>query len=189
MSGFTLHLLRHGAPVDAGKMIGRTDLPPTQEGIAACLARADGLDVAAIIASDLSRARIAAETIAADIALPLTIDSRWRELDFGAWDGLAASDIGTDTLAPFWSDPQASPPPGGESWSAIITRVGAAITSLDPVDTLVVTHAGAIRAALALLFGFDYRQVWAFGLPYATLLSLRILPGEVRAAQITGLSR
>lgn len=187
MAGFHLHLLRHGAPAGAGKMMGRTDCAPTEEGIGACLERASCLSVTSVIASDLLRARSAGEAIAHGRSLPLLIDPRWRELDFGEWDGLAAADIGTDALAPFWNDPDAHPPPGGESWSAIQARVGKAIASLPPADTLVVTHGGAMRAALAVLLGLDHRQVWTFDLPYAALLSLRIWPGETPSAQISGL--
>jgi alpha-ribazole phosphatase len=189
MPGFILHLLRHGAPIEAGRMIGRTDSAPTQDGVTACLERVAGLNVSALIASDLMRASKAGEAVAEVMALPLSVDPRWRELDFGAWDGLAPADIGTDALTPFWNDPDACPPPGGERWSDIVERVKAAIAALAPVDTLVFTHGGAIRAALAALLGFDHRQVWAFDLPYAALLSLRIWPGQAPAAQIIGLAR
>lgn len=170
-------------------MIGRTDCPSTQEGIAACVAQAADLDIRALVTSDLARARMAGDALAQAMDLPLTIDPRWRELDFGAWDGLAPADIGMDALAPFWNDPEASPPPGGERWSAIVARIQAAIAQLEPVDTLIVTHGGAIRAALATLLGLDHRQVWTFDLPYAALLSLRIWPGDAPAAQIMGLRR
>ena len=42
-------------------------------------------------------------------------------------------------------------------------------------------------AVLASLFGFGQRQVWAFDLPYAALISLRVWPGTPRSAQIAGL--
>ena len=76
---------------------------------------------------------------------------------------------------------------GGERWSALVTRVSAALADLAPVPTLVVTHGGAMRAALHSLCGFDQRQLWAFDLPYASLLSLRVWPGERPGAQIAGL--
>ena len=80
------------------------------------------------------------------------------------------------------------PPPGGESWSALVARVAAAIDELAPVPTLVVTHGGAMRAALHILCGFDQRQLWAFDLPYAARLSLNVWPGERPSAQIAGLA-
>ncbi len=188
MTAFALHLLRHGAPETPGLLMGRTEGVPTADGIAACVAQAAGLGAEHLIASDLRRSREAAEAIGAATGLPLTIDSRWRELDFGDWDGKAASAVDRDALGRFWNDPDGNPPPGGERWSALVARVSAALRDLAPAPTLVVTHGGAMRAALHALCGFDQRQLWAFDLPYAARLSLRLWPGEPPSAQIAGLT-
>lgn len=182
MTGFRLHLLRHGEPELVGRMLGRTDSPATPKGIATCAARAGGLDVAHRITSDLSRARACAEAIG-----PAEVDPRWRELDFGAWDGLAAAEIDPQALGRFWDDPDAAPPPGGERWSDLVARVRGALDDLPPEPTLVVTHGGAMRAALHVLCGFDTRAVWAFALPYASLVTLQVWDGSPRSAQVTGL--
>lgn len=187
MSDFALHLLRHGAPETPGLLMGRTDGVPTAEGIAACVAQAGDLGVERLIASDLHRSRAAGEAIGTALGVPLAIDARWRELDFGDWDGLPSSAVDPDALGRFWDDPDVNPPPRGERWSALTARVSAAIADLAPVPTLVVTHGGTMRAALHLLCGFDQRQLWAFDLPYAALLSLRVWPSEPPSAQIAGL--
>jgi alpha-ribazole phosphatase len=184
---FTLHLLRHGAPALPGRLMGRTDGEATPEGIAACAAQAADLGIERLIASDLQRARLAGEAIRDAAGMPLAIDPRWREIDFGAWDGKAPGDVDAAALARFWEDPDANPPPGGERWSALVARIGAALGAVEPVPTLVVTHGGAMRAALHLLCGFEQRQLWAFDLPYGALLSLRVWPGEKPSAQIAGL--
>jgi alpha-ribazole phosphatase len=67
-------------------------------------------------------------------------------------------------------------------------RVRDAVDAMPPVTSLVVTHGGAIRAALTHLCGFDRRQAWTFDLPYAALVSLRVWPGQVRTVQIVGLA-
>jgi alpha-ribazole phosphatase len=188
VTAFALHLLRHGAPETPGLLMGRTDGIPTVDGIAACSAQAQDLGIEHLIASDLRRSRAAGEAIGAATGLPLTIDPRWRELDFGDWDGKAASAVDRDVFGRFWADPDANPPPGGERWSSLVARVSAAIGDLAPIPTLVVTHGGAMRAALHVLCGFDQRQLWAFDLPYAALLSLHIWPGEQPSAQISGLT-
>lgn len=187
MTGFTLHLLRHGEPELAGRMLGRTDCAATAAGIATCVAQASDLNVASIISSDLARARAAADAIGQALGLSVAIDRRWRELDFGAWEGLSSSDIDGEALGRFWSDPDAHPPPAGERWSSLLARVAEAIGSLPPRPTLVVTHGGAMRAVLGHLCGFEQRQLWAFELPYAALLSLRVWPGEPPTAQIARL--
>ncbi len=187
MTGFALHLLRHGAPETPGLLMGRTDGAPTAGGIAACVAQAEGLTIERLVTSDLRRCADAAAAIGERHRLPPAIDARWRELDFGAWDGKAAATLDADALGRFWNDPDACPPPGGERWSALAGRIAAATGDLEPRPTLVVTHGGAIRAALHRLCGFSQPQLWSFDLPYAALLSLHVWPGAEPSAQITGL--
>ncbi|MEG3082245.1 histidine phosphatase family protein [Sphingomonas sp. PB2P12] len=189
-----LYLMRHGAPAKEGRLLGRTDDAVTQAGIAACTARASRLAVDHIVSSDLARARDCAHAIATPLGAGLTVrqDPRWRELDFGAWDGMAPSSIDPLALARFYDDPDEAPPPGGERWSALQDRVVSALDDLPAEPTLIVTHGGAIRVALAAMCGFDRRQIWAFDLPYAALLSLRVWPSADPAmpsvVQITGLA-
>ena len=187
MNSFVLHLLRHGEPEGAGRLIGATDALPTVAGLAACVEQAQDLAMEVLIASDLSRARLAGEAIGAATGVSLAIDPRWRELDFGQWDGLAPGQVDSAALARFWDDPDGCAPPDGERWSDLVRRVSAALHNLAARPTLVVTHGGAMRAALAVLCGFDMRQTWAVDLPYASLLSLRVWPGQNLAAQIVGL--
>jgi len=182
VSGFPLHLLRHGAPVGAGRLLGRTDDDVTDDGIAACAARAAGVAHEALVCSDLRRARRSAEAI----GVP-AVDARWRELDFGEWDGLAPREVDPVRMGAFWRDPDAHPPPHGERWSALVDRVGAAIEALTPGPTLVVTHAGTMRAALSYLCGLDHAGSWAIYLPYAAMLSLTVWPEVPRRGQVTGL--
>lgn len=187
MSGFFLHLMRHGAPQVPGLLLGHKDMPPGADGVAACVAQVADLPFTALLSSDLARASAAAEAIGAQRGLPVQRDVRWRELDFGAWDGLAARDVDASAMAAFWNDPDANPPPGGERWSALLARVAAALDDVAAQDTLVLTHGGVMRAALAHVFGFGQRQLWAFDLPCGALLSLKIWPGAPRQGQIIGL--
>lgn len=182
-----VHLLRHGAPETPGLLLGRTDMPSTPAGITACLEQVRDVAFDRIVASDLARAASAAQAIGARHNLSVTLDPRWRELDFGAWDGRATADLDTQALTRFWNDPERHPPPQGETWSALAGRVAVALTALDGPATLVVTHGGAMRAALSHLCGIALAQLWAFDLPYAALLSLRIWPGDAPSAQIIGL--
>lgn len=186
MSGYVLHLMRHEEPEGAGRMLGHGDAPPLEAGAEACVAKSAKLEFGAILSSDLMRARVPAERIAALSGLELRTDSGWRELDFGAWDGLHARMLDPALLAAFWADPDASPPPGGERWSSLCGRVAKALERIDQ-DTLVLAHAGSIRAALSLLCGFDYRDCWAIDLPYGALLSLQVHAGGTSGARITAL--
>ncbi len=188
MAEFLLHLLRHGAPETPGLMMGRTDGIPTSAGIATCLEQASELPFDQVVSSGLLRTHSAAQVIAATRGLGVIVDPRWRELDFGQWDGLPPEQIDPDALNRFRSDPDAYPPPDGEHWSALVARTMEALSALPPRSTLVLTHAGAMRALLAGLFDFTQDQLWGFDLPYSALLSLRIWTGGNRPyAQIAGL--
>src|SRR3546814_16373405 len=79
--------MRTGAPQLAGRLLGHLDAPPEAEGIALCVDRARHLDFARVVTSDLARARTPGAAIAAERDVELDVDSRWRELHFGGWEG------------------------------------------------------------------------------------------------------
>ncbi|WP_313809482.1 histidine phosphatase family protein [Sphingobium sp.] len=181
----TLYLMRHGVPQPGGRLLGHLDAPPEAEGIALCVERARGLDFARVVTSDLSRAQAPGAIIAAERGVGHGVDARWRELHFGQWEGADPITLPADDLARFWDDPDGFPPPGGESWADLRARIGAGLDDLAG-PALVVSHAGAMRAALAVLCGFDARQGWAVDLPYGAVLSLRVWPGAQGAERPSG---
>ncbi|MEL7739816.1 histidine phosphatase family protein [Citromicrobium bathyomarinum] len=184
-----LYLLRHGPPLRTGLMLGHHDGPAAPGAHRALVEHAEGLCAAEVVSSDLSRASDGARAIADARALELRIDPRWRELDFGKWDGKPSAALDPRQLKDFWADPDANPPPDGERWSDLRSRVGNAIADLDR-PAIVVSHAGAIRAAVSVLTGLDHRGVWAFDLPYGAALSIRVWRGEgsePASGQIVGL--
>jgi len=139
-----------------------------------------------IVSSDLRRARAGAQVLSLQLGARLAIDRRWRELDFGDWNGADPATLDRQALARFWEDPEGHAPPGGERWSELLARVRAALADLT-AGALVVTHGGAMRAAIAVLTGLGPGQVWAVDLPYCALLSVRIWPGTPISGQIVGL--
>lgn len=187
MSGIVVHLLRHGTTDAEGRLIGRTDATPLPEGVEACVRRAEVLSVEAVVHSGLARTRIPAERVAAARGRIAIEDARWRELDFGAWDGRRLDAIDAGALAAFQADPATHAAPGGEAWPALVARVGAALAEVDR-PTLVVTHGGAMRAAIASLCAIDFPQLWNIALPHAALLSLRLWPGTPRVGEMIGLA-
>ena len=108
MSGpVRVHLLRHGAPDQPGRLLGRTDAGVTAAGIAACRMAALEVGDVALHSSDLVRALDCARAIGG--ARPVAIDPRWRELDFGAWDGRLPGACDREALDRFHADPDACP--------------------------------------------------------------------------------
>lgn len=156
-----LLLIRHGqTPWNAaGRWQGHGDpaLSPLgrsqAESLAAALARQEGF--AAIVASDLRRARQTAELLARPLAVPIELDGRLRELDVGRWTGLTRSEIEArdgDALLAFESGDPDVRPGGGESRNEIRRRARAAVHDLRArfagQRLVVVTHLGVIRALL-----------------------------------------
>ncbi len=117
--------------------------------------RGESFDVA--VSSDLSRALETARAIRGDSSVQR--DARWREFAFGEWEGLTWEQIEQrwphlrgqgSTAAKLYT------PPGGESFEAVRTRVGASLEELRErgyANVLVVTHAGPLHAVLHTVFG------------------------------------
>ena len=169
-------------------MLGRTDLPATPAGIAACVEQASTLPFDRILCSGLARSDACAQAIGAAAGVPVARDARWREIDFGPWDGRAPAEIDAAALQAYWADPEGAAPPEGERWSALLARVSAALAEVAD-GTLVVSHGGAIRASLSVACGFPHANLWAFDLPYAAVVTLRLWRGAGGpAAQIVRLA-
>jgi alpha-ribazole phosphatase len=182
-----LDLLRHGDTGRAGHLDGRTDYPLTAAGIRQMERQTACGGWSRIIASPLRRARQPAETLAHRLSCSLKIDPDWKELDFGRWDGRPTAEIRSDAgdrqrLTAYYDSPCDNAPPGGESWSIFETRVRRAIQNAyaeaDGQRTLVVTHAGPMRAALSFILGIPLGVLWSIRLGYGTRVGLDVERGE-----------
>lgn len=108
-----------------------------------------------VVTSSLRRTRQTAASAGLD-GLPTTVDDRWKEIDFGAYDdrriGAVMVELGTA-----WASDVNFVPPGGESLAALHERVGNALSELlEParsVNIAVVTHATPVKSAVAWLLG------------------------------------
>lgn len=156
-----LGFLRHGEVAGAAHVYrGRSDAPLTPRGREQMHAALAVLpEWGAIVSSPAQRCLDFAREAAVARALDCNVDADWQELDFGAWEGLRPDEAAARdpaAHAAFVRDPRRHPPPGGESLDALDARVGAALGRLGETaraPTLVVTHAGAMRAVLAQVLG------------------------------------
>lgn len=178
-----IDLVRHGETQSAGVLLGRTDAPLSDRGLAQFARQTGALVIDAIVTSPRLRARVPAESLADARRVPLRVDADWAELDFGAWDGRALVDLNAEAataaaLAAIYRSPQAAAPPGGEDWAALQARVARAIDRLFQFGAdsrvLVVTHAGPMRAALAAVCGIPFPNLWAFRVDHGTRITLRV---------------
>jgi broad specificity phosphatase PhoE len=155
-----LILVRHGqtATNAEGRLLGRADPPLTDLGArqAAAVAAAIG-SVARVVSSPLARA----QDSAACFGLPVELDERWIEIDYGDFEGLALTDVPADFWARWRDDPTLAPP-GGESLAALGVRVRDACESLTADarerDVVVVSHVSPIKAAVAWALAGDDRM-------------------------------
>jgi len=145
-------LLRHTRPAAAdGRCYGRTDLAPGPDLAAAARAIARRLGpVDRIVSSPLLRCRRLASLLARRLRVPLRLDPDWRELDFGAWEGLPWEAVPRAELDAWAADLLHARPHRGESVAMLLARTRRALGRLRATRgrTLAVTHAGPIRAAL-----------------------------------------
>jgi broad specificity phosphatase PhoE len=162
MASPTVALIRHASTAWSGRRYcGRTDLPLDADGRRAAVRLADGLVGTLgpgdrIVSSPLDRALSTARAIAAATGATVELDERWREVDFGAVEGLTFDeverrwpDIGRRIAAGETSIDW----PDGEAATAFGARVRTAWDSLggDARPTAVVAHGGPILVVLARL--------------------------------------
>ncbi|WP_407159871.1 histidine phosphatase family protein [Bradyrhizobium sp. STM 3557] len=175
-----IDLLRHGTTGRDGHLDGRTDPPLSDTGWAQFARQTKDGDWPLVVTSPLARARLAAEDYARRSGSALRIETDWSELDFGEWDGRRRSEIAAepehaDLLNAFYADPAAFSAPGGERWIALQQRVARALDLLlatGLASALVVTHGGAMRAALADLLGWPLQSLWSLRIDPATRIRL-----------------
>jgi probable phosphoglycerate mutase len=158
VTGVPLLLARHGQTADnaSGLILGRRDPPLSelgeqQAGELAVQARARG--VAAIWCSPLLRARQTASVAGAAVGVEAVIIEDLIESARGEWEGRPQSVLARDSPELFAAFEAGDPEfafPGGESIRSQVLRTRRALTRVaaGPQPSLVVAHAGTIRAAL-----------------------------------------
>jgi len=153
-------LLRHGQSTwnAEGRWQGQSDPPLSDLGweqAEEASAKLAEVGATAVVTSDLDRARTTGEVLADALGLGPPVEDRdLREYDVGDWEGLTRPEIENgwpDQLAA-WKGGRLLATPGGETRSAFLQRVTAALRRVAKTaelgDTaLVVTHGGVIRAA------------------------------------------
>jgi probable phosphoglycerate mutase len=154
---------------------GGSDIALTERGHAqarALGAWAERADLTAIWASPLARSLQTARDSARRTGLPVSVDPRLRELDFGIAEGLTRAEMRRrfpDDLAAFHADPVANHFPKGENPVDATDRYLAFLTDLRAHHrdgrVLVVGHSTAIRLTLCRMLRLplrEYRLIFPF---------------------------
>ncbi|MFQ3609777.1 MAG: alpha-ribazole phosphatase family protein, partial [Chloroherpetonaceae bacterium] len=131
-----------------------------------------------LISSDLSRCLILAERLGKALSLTVEVRSEWREVSFGAWENQTWDALRTEDPERFeaWvKDFVTVAPPEGESFLKLQSRIKAELNALieSPSESvLVITHAGAIRAAISSAIGLPLERAFSIYLNYGALVHL-----------------
>lgn len=112
-----------------------------------------------VVSSPLRRTRETAEAL----GLPVEVDERWVEIDYGTFDGTPLAEVPASTWAQ-WRADTAFTLGGGESLAAVGGRVRAAAEDLleesRSRDIVVVTHVSPIKAVTAWALGVGDEVIW-----------------------------
>jgi probable phosphoglycerate mutase len=154
-------LVRHGQTERSARAAysGQLDIPLTslgREQARRCAERIAGAGVDGVYTSPLVRARDTAQAIADAAGVPLTVDDRLIEVDYGPFEGLDRESAREKYGQPFtdWrNDPFGSPVPGMEPLQDALERAGAATAdALDACEhPVLVAHQGILRIVLIAL--------------------------------------
>jgi broad specificity phosphatase PhoE len=173
-----LILVRHGqtAANAAGLLLGRADPPITELGRRQAQALAAALPhPARVISSPLTRAR----DTAAAFGVPVEIDERWIEMDYGALDEQPVATVEAETWRRWRADVHHAPE-GGESLAAVGTRVRHACAEIAAdaahEDIVVVSHVSPIKAAIAWTLGTGDEVAWHMYVDDAAVCRIALTP-------------
>jgi broad specificity phosphatase PhoE len=175
-----LILVRHGESVAnaQGLLLGRTDAELTELGRtqAASVHHLLSAPVSEVRSSPLARARDTADLLG--LGLPVQIDPRWIEVDYGEFECQPLRDIPATVWQEWRTDPGFRPA-GGETLAEVDTRVAAACVELfadhghgarsGEGDVVVVSHVTPIKAAVAWALGTGAGLSWRLHLNTASV--------------------
>jgi alpha-ribazole phosphatase len=173
------HLPVRGA---AGLCYGQHDWPADPEDIVAALPEIRAqLPPWPILSSPLQRCLRLAERLHTPQQGPLQVDERLKEMHFGDWEMRRWTQIERAHLDQWSANVVAFAPPGGESFASLIERVAAVVDGLGE-PSILVTHAGVIRALWHVVGGWPAAKAAAEPVPYGRALRIRWSPQAWRRA-------
>jgi broad specificity phosphatase PhoE len=154
----TVTLVRHGQTERSARAAysGQLDIPLTslgREQAVRCAEQLAGSGIDGVYTSPLVRARDTAQAIADAAGVPLIVDDRLIEVDYGPFEGLDRDGARAKYGQPFadWrADPFGSPVPGMEPLPVALERASAATAdALDACEhPVLVAHQGILRIVL-----------------------------------------
>jgi broad specificity phosphatase PhoE len=170
---FRLIVVRHGETdwTRDGRYAGARDTPLNAVGLRQCQATAAALaerPVAAIYATPLERARMSAEIIAKPHRLEVAIEAAFREMMFGAWEGMTREEVAAtfpELCRLWWETPHLVEVPGGETLAQVRARVVEGFAELraahEGETAVLVSHGVVIRLLVLDALGLGADRLWS----------------------------
>ncbi|WP_374758428.1 histidine phosphatase family protein [Shewanella sp. MBTL60-007] len=182
-------LLRHGECQGGNILRGQIDVALTEQGeqqmqTALSTLFLDGFSSDVLVSSPLIRCAKVAQQLAEEYGLEFALEDRFKELNFGDWDGQTFDTLYqhyAQELDSYWANPWKIPPPNGESMQAFESRIGAAWQAMLEAHqgqcVLLVTHGGVIRHLMAKALGVSQASGFytSLKLPYAATVEIDVL--------------
>lgn len=165
-----LIIVRHGEVAgnvaEKKAFVGWGDIPLTERGLRQAQAVGEYLQnetIDAVYSSDLQRARITAENIAAPHNLTVQADPDLREVNYGDWEGLSEAEL-LERYSEQWQARQGDPwnvaAVGGENhaqmWARFSPKWNALLERHKGQTAVLVGHNGLIRILLCHLLGAPF---------------------------------
>ncbi len=190
-------LLRHGEPVGGRRYRGQIDDPLSEPGWAQMWAAVgEAAPWRQIITSPLRRCCAFAEALARRHGLPLLEEPRFKEIGFGSWEGKTREMVEAEapgSLERFYADPVNSYPEGAEPLPAFCARVIEAwrerVEDAYPQDTLIVAHAGVIRAVAGHVLNIPPSHLYRLQVANAGITRIRVHAGRPPSLEFHGVVR
>ncbi|GKS69945.1 probable phosphoglycerate mutase [Nitrosomonas sp. PY1] len=169
MPSTIIDLIRHGEPVGGHRYRGYAiDDPLTEKGWSQMWSGVGACNTwDHIITSPLQRCQVFAHELGERYGIDVTVESRFKEVGFGVWEGLSHDAVKIDRAAEysaFIGDPVKQRPDGAEPLGDFIDRVSLAYQEIVERHrnnhVLIVTHAGVIRAIIAQILDISPKNLY-----------------------------
>ncbi|KKN37401.1 hypothetical protein LCGC14_0763860 [marine sediment metagenome] len=187
----TWHWVRHG-PTHEKTFVGWRDVPADLSDTAQIDRLTQHLPPKALLlSSDLSRAVTTADVLTLPTRTRLAHEAALRELNFGHWDGMRASDISTshpELSRAYWTTPGDVAAPEGESWNQAALRINAAVDRINArypgTDIIAVAHFGTILTQVQRALGVDAHAAMAYKIDNLSATEIHVTDGSWSVVRI-----
>ncbi len=172
-----IHLIRHTTPkIEKGICYGQSNLDLSDsydEEFKIVKSKINIVPPFKVISSPLKRCTQLAEYLNENVSY----ENRLKELDFGNWELKPWNDIPEKEITPWMQDFVNVQVPNGESYTQLAKRVESFFDDLLAPKTtnhlIIVSHAGPIRAFLAMILNIDLKDSFNIKINYGDVFHIK----------------